>query len=109
MEINAIGNKNDLEKLEELLKQKGLTTKGVQKSGVILSPLYTLRMRTKRGQKFDTSASGLHIACVSDSTDIMECADCLDKHPFSERIRKEDNGWVASHCPKCDSESYHAL
>lgn len=38
--------------------------------------------------------------------ELVECADCGNRHFKDERVEKKKGAWTTYRCPKCCSESY---
>jgi hypothetical protein len=38
--------------------------------------------------------------------ELVECADCENRHFKDERVEKKKGAWTTLRCPKCGSESY---
>ena len=56
----------------------------------------------------ESEVEKLHLQDVSCSAcrELVECADCENKHFKDERVEKKKGAWTTYRCPKCGSESY---
>lgn len=48
----------------------------------------------------------MHDVSGSACRELVECADCENRHFKDERVEKKKGAWTTYRCPKCGSESY---